>query len=98
MALDETSLREQLVRNGLRPSRWSNGPDAVYGEHQHPYGKVLLVAAGSITVRINGGARVVTLKRGDRLDLPAQTPHSAVVGADGVVCLEAHVRPVKRAR
>ena len=96
MASDEMSLREQLVREGLRPIRWSNGPDAVYGEHQHPYGKVLLVASGSIILRINGGARVVTLKRGDRLDMPPQTPHSAVVGAEGVVCLEAHVRPSKK--
>ena len=98
MASDETSLREQLMREGLRPIRWSNGPDAVYGEHRHPYGKVLLVASGSITLRISGGARVVTLKRGDRLDLPPQTPHSAVVGAEGVVCLEAHVRPPKGKR
>ena len=96
MSSDETVLREQLVRQWLRPIRWSNGPDAVYGEHQHPYGKVLLVASGSITLRINGGARVVTLKRGDRLDLPPQTPHSAVVGAEGVVCLEAHVRPPRK--
>ena len=98
MSSDETELREQLARQGLRPIRWSNGPDAVYGEHQHPYGKVLLVASGSITLRINGGARVVTLKRGDRLDLPPQTPHSAVVGADGVVCLEAHIRPARGKR
>ena len=27
---------------------------------------------------------------GDRLDLPAGTAHDAVVGADGVACLEAH--------
>jgi quercetin dioxygenase-like cupin family protein len=98
MSLDEAGLREQMVREGLRPIRWSNGPDAVYGEHQHPYGKVLLVASGSITMRIDGGARTVTLKRGDRLDLPPQTPHSAVVGAEGVVCLEAHVRPPKPKR
>lgn len=95
MSDSETILREQLARQGLRPIRWSNRPDAVYGEHQHPYGKVLLIAAGSITLRINGGARVVTLKRGDRLDLPPQTPHSAVVGAEGVVCFEAHVRMKK---
>jgi hypothetical protein len=28
---------------------------------------------------------------GDRLDLPAGTAHDAVVGPDGVTCLEAHV-------
>ena len=71
---------------------WSNDPDAVYGEHEHPYGKILVVASGRITVTVNRGERVVTLKRGDRLELPPHTPHSAVVGAEGVVCLEAHVR------
>ena len=95
MSGGELELRERLAREGLRPRRWSNGPDAVYGEHAHPYGKVLVVASGSITFTVNGGERVVTMKRGDRLELPPHTPHSAVVGAAGVVCLEAHVRPRK---
>jgi hypothetical protein len=30
------------------------------------------------------------LNPGDRLDLPAGTVHDAVVGPQGVVCLEAH--------
>ena len=93
MSSDEVVLAERLAREGLRPKRWSNGPDAVYGEHAHPYGKVLVVAAGSITFTVNGGERVVAMKRGDRLELSPRTPHSAVVGADGVVCLEAHIRP-----
>ena len=86
---------QRLLHEGLRPTRWSNDPDAVYGEHEHPYGKILVVASGRITVTVNRGERVVTLKRGDRLELPPHTPHSAVVGAEGVVCLEAHVS-VKR--
>jgi hypothetical protein len=32
----------------------------------------------------------LTLRAGDRLDLPAGTVHDAHVGAEGVVCLEAH--------
>ena len=32
----------------------------------------------------------VELAVGDRLDLPAGTTHDAVVGPDGVTCLEAH--------
>ncbi|GEM_PF-195022 len=34
--------------------------------------------------------QVVGMKPGDRLDLPAHTSHSALVGSHGVVCLEAH--------
>jgi mannose-6-phosphate isomerase-like protein (cupin superfamily) len=76
--------------DGLTPERWSNGPSAVYGVHDHPYGKVLIVAQGSICFTV-GGNRQVAMKPNDRLDLPPRTPHSAVVGPEGVVCFEAHV-------
>jgi hypothetical protein len=33
----------------------------------------------------------VSLAAGDRLELPAGTIHDAVVGPDGVTCLEAHL-------
>lgn len=71
--------------------RWSNGPDAVYGWHDHPYGKVLVVASGTITFTVGEEHRGIAMKSGDRLELPPRTPHSAVVGSSGVVCLEAHV-------
>ncbi len=88
----EPLLRERLAREGLSPSRWSNGPHAVYALHDHPYAKVLMVVSGSITFTVQGaGSRVVPMESGDRLDLPPRTPHSAVVGAEGVVCLEAQV-------
>jgi quercetin dioxygenase-like cupin family protein len=92
MSDDEAQVREQFEREGLRPVRWTNGPDAVYGEHAHPYKKILIVSSGSIVLTINGGERVVTMKRGDRLELSPHTVHSAVVGAEGVVCFEAHIR------
>ncbi len=89
----ESRLREQLQREGFQPTRWSNGPHAVYDLHEHPYGKVLFVVSGTITFTVEGasGQRVVPMQSGDRLDLPPHTPHRAVVSPDGVVCLEAHV-------
>ena len=141
----ESALRDQFAREGLHPTRWSNGPGAVYATHDHPYRKVLMVAEGSITFTIDGGRRVpppagegaskisrqgafratgtedkllgpqgehvgslarrmggtsrvaggrqqvVRMKAGDRLVLPPHTPHRALVGPDGVVCLEAQV-------
>ena len=86
----ESQLHDQLVQEGLRPSRWANMAHFVYGVHDHPYGKVLVVVSGSITLTMNGGTRVVRMQPGDRLALDPRTPHSAVVGPDGVVCLEAH--------
>ena len=90
MSLTEAQLQEQLTGEGLRPSRWTNTAHFVYGVHDHPYGKVLVVVSGSITLTMNGGTRVVRMQPGDRLALDPRTPHSAVVGPDGVVCLEAH--------
>ena len=87
--VSESDLRAQLAREGLRPERWSNGPRAVYAAHDHPYGKVLMVVSGQITFTVTGRGDV-SMAPGDRLDLPARTPHSALVGSHGVVCLEAH--------
>lgn len=87
----ESEIYERFKRENLRPIRWENGPDAVYGEHSHAYGKVLVVASGSITLSVNDGERVMTMKGGDRLELSPGTSHSAIVGAEGVVCFEAHV-------
>ena len=93
---DESRLRAQFAREGLSPTRWSNGPRAVYGAHEHPYGKILVVASGSITFTVGSGRRARVMHAGDRMELPPHTPHRAVVGPDGVVCLEAHVRPKAR--
>jgi len=87
----EAALREQLMREGLQPTRWDNGPHAVYELHDHPYGKILVVVSGSITFTLTKGQRVVPMRQGDRLVLPPSTPHSAIVGPHGVVCLEAHI-------
>ena len=86
----ESSLRQQLQQEGLAPTRWSNGPHAVYEVHDHPYGKILVVASGSITFTVDGRG-AISMRPGDRLELPPHTPHSAVVGPEGVVCLEAHL-------
>jgi len=87
----ESQLQERLAREGLQATRWSNGPHAVYGAHDHPYQKVLFVVEGSITFRFEPDGKTVAMNPGDRLDIPAHTLHSAVVGPEGVVCLEAHL-------
>jgi hypothetical protein len=83
-------LVERLRAEGLQPSPWSNGPGDTYGAHRHGYDKVLVVASGSIVFGTSI-AGPVSLAAGDRLDLPAGTDHDAVVGPDGVTCLESHL-------
>ena len=87
----ETSVRRLLAAEGLQPYRWSNAPGDVYAAHTHPYHKVIYVVQGSITFGLPGEGRQITLNVGDRLELPAGTLHNAVVGPEGVVCLEAHL-------
>ena len=82
-------LVERLRAEGLDPSPWSNGPGDRYEAHEHGYDKVIVGARGSIVFRTAAGD--VSLGVGERLELPARTSHAAMVGPDGVTCLEAHL-------
>jgi uncharacterized protein YjlB len=80
----------RLRAEGLAPSSWSNGPHDRYAAHDHAYDKVLVCERGSIRFGLPALGEAVDLAEGDRLELPAGTTHDAVVGAEGVTCLEAH--------
>ena len=87
---DEALLRSILADEDLHPYVWSNAPGDVYGAHSHAYHKVIYVIRGSITFGLPDSDDSVTLNSGDRLELPAGITHNAVVGHEGVACLEAH--------
>ncbi|MGH2719021.1 MAG: cupin domain-containing protein [Actinomycetota bacterium] len=103
-AASEAAIRAAYAAEGLSPYAWGNGPGYRYGIHTHATHKVLYCVRGSITFTLGGatgdasgtggtgGAGSVTMHQGDRLDLPAGTAHGAVVGPEGVTCLEAHKR------
>lgn len=84
-------LEARLRDEGLDPGAWSNGPHDRYAAHEHGYDKVLVCAAGSIRFGLPDTGDAAELHAGDRLELPAGTAHDAVVGSDGVTCLEAHL-------
>lgn len=81
------AAQQAFESEGLSPETWSNGPGYRYGEHTHPYHKVLFCVSGSITFHTPDGD--VMMRPGERLDLPSGTPHSATVGPGGVTCMEA---------
>jgi quercetin dioxygenase-like cupin family protein len=83
-------LRSILADEDLQPYMWINGPGDVYGAHSHDYHKVIYVVRGSITFGLPDSGDEVTLNAGDRLELPTGVTHNAVVGNQGVACLEAH--------
>ena len=86
----ESTLRQVYANEGLSPYQWSNGPRDTYAAHSHFYNKVIHVVRGSITFGLPELGQQLTMQAGDRLDLPAGTVHDAVVGSQGVICLEAH--------
>ena len=85
----ESALGAIFREDGLRPSWWSNGPGDRYATHSHSYHKVLFCARGSIRFDLPDSGESVEMRAGDRLDIPAGTSHSAVVGPEGVKCVEA---------
>jgi uncharacterized protein YjlB len=90
VAPTQSTLWQLMSDEGLSPYSWSNGPFDVYSAHSHSYNKVIYVVRGSITFGLPELGKELALKTGDRLDLPSDTVHDAHVGAEGVVCLEAH--------
>ena len=84
-------LARRLREQGLEPAGWANGPGDRYAVHAHGYDKVIVVELGSIRFGLSAGNDALDLGSGDRLELPAGTSHDAVVGRDGVRCLEAHL-------
>jgi len=87
----EEAIRELLSELELKIYHWTSGPEDVYAGHTHGYHKVLYVVKGSIKFDLPTRHRMFTLNSGDRLDLPGGIRHSAVVGPDGVTCMEAHI-------
>lgn len=84
--MDEGSLR----READDVYGWSNGPGDRYARHQHAYTKMLYCLSGSIDFILDD--RVIHLEAGDRLVLPAGTPHAATVGPAGCSCIEGKAR------
>jgi quercetin dioxygenase-like cupin family protein len=69
---------------------WSNGPGDRYARHAHPYTKILYCTQGSIEFVLDD--RVIALRAGQRMELPAGTAHSAIVGREGCACVEGKAR------
>jgi quercetin dioxygenase-like cupin family protein len=88
----EADVLNMVAEKGLSGYRWSNHPGDVYGAHSHAFDKIIFVIQGSITFGLPAEEAQVSLNAGDRLDLTRDTVHDAVVGPQGVACLEVHRR------
>jgi hypothetical protein len=79
----------KMAAEGLSPYSWSNGPNYRYSPHRHPSTQILYVIEGSITFTLPDSQAEIELHPGDRLLLPGNVRHGAIVGPQGVTCLEA---------
>ena len=76
-------LKKLLASEGLDSYEWRDEAGTRYGEHTHTYDEIRWVVSGTLRVGVSG--KTYLLGPGDRLDLPANTPHSAEVVGDNPV-------------
>ncbi len=77
-----TSLEQQLRDEGFGVTYvWQDGPGAVYPDHTHPTVTAHIILEGEMTLTCQG--KTQTVKQGERLDVPANTVHSARMGPSG---------------
>jgi quercetin dioxygenase-like cupin family protein len=81
-------LQHMLDAQGLQYELYSDRPGTKYGRHKHPFDDFIVIVRGKMKLII--GAQEWLMKPGDRLDLPANTFHSAeMIGKDEVQYLAA---------
>lgn len=64
---------------------WQDPAGTIYDEHVHTGRVSIFVTDGSITFDFNG--KIHEVKANERFDVPVGTPHSAVVGPQGWICI-----------
>ena len=78
------TLRRQLETEGMTTAWYSEVPGVVFPEHQHTFRESRWVLSGFLHIEAAGETHA--LGPGDRIDLPAHTPHRVqVLGLTPVV-------------
>jgi len=72
--------RADVERDGFQPVEYEHPNAETFETHCHPIEETVYLLRGSMTFTVAGKA--YPLSRGDKLRLPALTPHSVVVEAD----------------
>jgi quercetin dioxygenase-like cupin family protein len=88
----EQELRRRIAAEGLSSYAWSNAPGDSYAVHSHSYEKILYCIQGSIRFILPDAPETIEyidLAPGDCMYLPPKVRHGALVGPQGVICLEA---------
>jgi quercetin dioxygenase-like cupin family protein len=84
----EAELRAMLKSEGLESDLYSDKPGTKYGRHKHDFDDFVVIVSGKMLLATDDFEW--TLKPGDRINLPARTPHSAeMLGKEEVLYLSA---------
>jgi len=78
------ALKAMLERQGLACEVVTDPPGTSYGMHKHEFDDFVVIASGKM--KLGTENHVWTLEPGDRIDIPANTPHWAEVIGRKPVC------------
>ncbi len=85
------AIAQRMEKEGLRPYRWSNGPNFRYAPRSHGYDKVLYCVQGSVEVLLPDLNQRILMHPGDRLEIGRGVRHAQIIGPEGVQCLESTI-------
>lgn len=82
------NITRQMKDEAIRPYVWTNSPNYRYPVRSHGYDKTLYCVLGSLEIAFPKTRQKVTLRSGDRVDIPRGVRYSAIIGPTGVQCVE----------
>ena len=93
----------EIASDGYWPISWIDKPGCSYAPHRHRDDETLYVVEGSMDLIDLSAGKTHHLKAGDKLMLPARTPHAAestegatyIMGIRTLVAFEDHILPIE---
>lgn len=76
-------IKQTMEKEGFTPHIITNNPNYIYEPHKHPETKYLVCLEGAMAITVKGN--VHKFEPGDKLIIPGNTMHSALVGKNGCV-------------
>ena len=80
--MDTELIKQQLKEQGfVHIYEWTDEPNTEYPEHSHKGKVTFYIVDGTILMNVDGIH--ISLRKGDKYDVPVGIPHTAKVGIDG---------------